>query len=161
LRGWSIGNLSSASLAQTIRGLILMERGDPAEGLPALRDAVECGEQANNAYAMTGIRAELAWAIAWAGGIAEAADLARQALAEAETHFPSGRDWVAAIQVRIFLLAGDLPSAMSALPPGGLVLTDQHLQEAAMFGGVAIGLAAAEWRWPRVIRSSGDTRWRN
>ena len=41
-------------------------------------------------------------------------------------------------------MSGDLPSAQAALPQSDFELTDEHLAEAAMFGGVAVGMAAGE-----------------
>jgi ATP/maltotriose-dependent transcriptional regulator MalT len=121
-----------------------MHRGEVAQGLQALREAVEAGEAGNNAYGMTGIRAELGWALACTGAIEDGLGLARQGVDEAVLHFQSARDWAAAILARIYLMSGDLPSAQAALPQSGFELTDEHLTEAAMFGGVAIGMAAGE-----------------
>ena len=142
--GRSINNSSGVSFAQTLRGFVFMHRGEVALGLQALREAVEAGEAGNNAYGMTGIRAEFGWAVACTGAIEDGLLLARQGLDEAVRHFQSARDWATAILARIYLMSGDLPSAQAALPLSGFELTDEHLAEASMFGGVAIGMAAGE-----------------
>ncbi len=142
--GRSINNPSAVSFAQTLRGFVFLQRGEVAQGLQALQEAVEAGEAGNNAYGMTGIRAELGWALACTGAIEDGLGLAHLAVDEAVQHFQSARDWTAAILARICLVSGDLPSAQAALPQADFVLTDEHLTEAAMFGGVAIGMAAGE-----------------
>ncbi len=142
--GRSINNLSGVSFAQTLRGFVFLHRGEVALGLAALREAVEAGEAGNNAYAITGVRAELGLALASTGAIEDGLGVARQAVDEAVRHFQSARDWAAADLARIYLMSGDLPSAQAALSQSGFELTDEHLAEAAMFGGVAIGMAAGE-----------------
>ena len=54
------------------RGLGLPRAGRRPAGIDALQEAVEAGRQANNAYAITGIRAELGWALASLGRLEEA-----------------------------------------------------------------------------------------
>jgi tetratricopeptide (TPR) repeat protein len=142
--GRSTNNSSGVSFAQTLRGFVFMHRGEVSQGLQALREAVEAGEAGNNAYSMTGTRAEHGWALACTGAIEDGLGLARLAVDEAARHFQSARDWTAAILARIYLMSGDLPSAQAALPQSDFELTDEHLAEAAMFGGVAVGMAAGE-----------------
>jgi tetratricopeptide (TPR) repeat protein len=142
--GTSIGNLSAMSVGRTISGLVSLEQGDIETGLDSLQEAVEAGQRGSNAYAATGVRAELAWALATCGRLEEGLAGAREATAEAERSYRSARGWTAAILVRILLLNGDLPAAEGAFTQGGVGATDNMLNDASLWGGVAIGLAAAE-----------------
>jgi predicted ATPase len=140
----TIGNLSGVHFGQTILGLVQRERGELGDAISTLRDAVESGEKAGNTYAITGIRAEWGWTLACAGAIEEGLRQATQALAQAEEHFPSVRDWVAAIVARIHLMAGSPQAAGAVMPPAGLGPSDVHRDGSEVIGWASIFLAAGE-----------------
>jgi predicted ATPase len=142
--GTSIDNLSAVSFGQTVAGLVYLEQGDVLAGIDALQEAVAAGRQANNAYAITGIRAELGWALASIGRLEEALASAEAGLAEAQRSFHPARVWTAAILARIHLLYGDVPSAEAIFTEAGVSVAQERLDEAALFGGIAIGLSSAE-----------------
>lgn len=140
----SIGNMSGVQFAQTSLGLTLLERGEIGEGISTLREAVEIGTFSGIYFAMTGIRAELAWALARAGSLEEAMSLAEQALEEAQAHFTPSLIWTAAILARTHLLAGDAVSADRVAGKVELGLTAEQLNDTRVIEGAPIALAAGE-----------------
>jgi tetratricopeptide (TPR) repeat protein len=147
--GTAIGNLSTVSLGKILAGLTFLELGEVEAGLDSLQEAVEAGTRGSNAYATTGIRAELAWALASCGRLEEGLALAQESSAEAERSFRSARGWPAAVLIRILLLQGNVPAAEATFSLGGVGATDDRLDDAAHFGGLAIGLASAEMELAR------------
>lgn len=147
--GTSIGNQSGVSIGQTVVGLVCSEQGDGRAAREALQEAVDAGRRANNTLAMTGIHAELAWVLAGAGRVEEALAAAQEALEEAERIFRPGREWTAAILLRIQLLRGDLQAAETTLSRADMIGIEDRLGQAPIFGGMPIGLAAAELKLAR------------
>ncbi|MEJ2013899.1 MAG: AAA family ATPase, partial [Anaerolineales bacterium] len=142
--GLSIGNQSAVSFGRTISGLTSVERGDVQAGLEALQAAVDAGQQASNAITTTGIWAELGWVLARLGRRTEAVNICQEAITEAESKYHPAVAWTVACLARIHLLYDDLQAAAAALSPISTASDEVPLDDAAKFGGIALGLASAE-----------------
>jgi tetratricopeptide (TPR) repeat protein len=139
-----IGNLSGVSFGETTLGLVYLERGEYSQALTRLREAVDRGVEADNALATTGIRAELAWALACVGALDEGLPLAEAAEKEARAHYTNALDWTGGVLARIRLRAiGSTHRALEtreSLPAFG----EEQIRRPNVFGTPALGLAAAE-----------------
>jgi len=144
--GEAIGNLSAVSFGRTISGLASVELGEIQAGVEALQRAIDAGRKASNAITATGIQAELAWILAQLGRKGEAVRLCQEAIAEAARTYHPASEWTTALLVRIHLFYDDLQAAAAAYSPMRSAAGAGRLDDAAMFGGIAFGLASAEIR---------------
>ena len=136
----SIANLWGQSFSQMFVGYVYFERGDFTTTVETMQECIRLGDDAGFILAQIVTRAELGWVYGTLGAVDRGLELARAARAMAEKRVPTFRTWTLACLARLYVMAGQLDEAETAVREGYAAFTEDFAQHA----WIELPLAEAE-----------------
>ena len=107
-----IENLWGQSYDRMLISFVYLEVGKLGPGIQLAEQSIQLADAAGLIASSIGLRSELAWVYAYTGAFEKAYELIEQALQVAEAKQPAWKAFPQAAKIRIYLLHGDLQSAI-------------------------------------------------
>ena len=111
----SIHNIWGQSYSRWYVGNAYWELGQPSQALRLMDDGIRWGEESGFSFAQVSIRADQALVYGGLGATAKGLEVAKLAVARAEEVAPHTRPYALAALARVYLLAGDVMGAETAV----------------------------------------------
>lgn len=148
----SIGNIWGQAYNEMLQGFIYLDRGEADLAILCMQASIRFGDDAGLLASSIAERADLAWTLGCYGRPDEGLALAEQALALAHEKMPEWGDLPRAMQVRLYLLKGEIETAARLAGRNRIkTITIPYARYSIMIGLANAELAQARGRFARAI----------
>jgi class 3 adenylate cyclase/tetratricopeptide (TPR) repeat protein len=107
-----IENYWGQSYDKMLMSFVLLERADLGQGIQLAEQSIQLADRAGLIASAIGLRSELAWIYSYCGALQKGLEVVDVAFQVAETRQPAWKAFPQAAKTRMYLLQGDIQSAL-------------------------------------------------